>query len=81
MFRRKKTILKIVIEDNGIGRERAAALGSRGTGKGMKIMKTIGELYNKLYKSQIRQTVDDLRDKNGEPAGTRVTVEIVSKTE
>ena len=75
------SILRIVIEDNGIGRKKAAELNTRSTGKGMKIMKTIGELYYKLYKSQIRQTIDDLYDENGNPSGTRVTVEIISKPE
>ncbi len=73
--------LKIIIEDNGIGREKAAELKTFGTGHGMKIMKTIGELYFKLYKIEIKQKVEDLFDEKGNAVGTRVVVEILEGEE
>jgi two-component sensor histidine kinase len=76
-----KSTLKIIIEDNGIGREKAAKLETFGTGHGMKIMETIGKLYFKLYKTEIRQKVEDLFDERGNAAGTRVVVEILKKEE
>ena len=47
----------------------------------MKIMETIGELYFKLYKIEIKQKVEDLFDKAGDAAGTRVVIEIPEKEE
>jgi sensor histidine kinase YesM len=76
-----KTILKIIIEDNGIGRKRAAELETFGTGHGMKIMESIGKLYFKLYKTEIRQKIEDLYDTKGNAAGIRVVVEILKKEE
>ena len=73
--------LMIIIEDNGIGRKKAAELETFGTGHGMKIMETIGELYFKLYKIEIKQKVEDLFGKAGDAAGTRVVIEIPEKEE
>ena len=73
--------LKIIIEDNGIGRKKAAELKTFGTGHGMKIMETIGKLYFKLYKIKISQKVEDLFDDKGNADGTRVVIEIPQKEE
>ena len=62
------------IDDNGIGREKAAALKSKRhveyQSKGMNISKRRAELYN------IQQEVKDKKDKYGNAAGTTVTVRI-----
>ena len=62
------------IDDNGIGREKAAALKSKRhveyQSKGMNISKRRAELYN------IQQEVKDKKDKHGNAAGTTVTVRI-----
>ena len=62
------------IDDNGIGREKAAALKSKMhieyQSKGMNISKRRAELYN------IHQEVTDKKDEHGHAAGTTITVKI-----
>ena len=62
------------IDDNGIGREKAAALKSKMhieyQSKGMNISKRRAELYN------IRQEVTDKKDEHGNATGTTITVKI-----
>jgi len=71
-----KDKLTIIIEDNGIGRKQAALSNTTGTGRGMKIMLSIGDLYYRLYKKEIGQTVEDLYDNSGSSLGTRVSLKI-----
>ena len=68
--------VRIVVEDNGVGREKAIQSEQFSTGKGLKIMNTIYDLYFKLYKIRIVQNIDDLYDANGNSSGTRVTLYI-----
>ena len=62
------------IDDNGIGREKAAALKSKMhieyQGKGMNISRRRAELYN------IQQQVTDKKDEHGQAAGTTITIKI-----
>lgn len=62
------------IDDNGIGREKAAELKSKMhveyQSKGMNISRRRAELY------QIEQEVTDKKDENGIAAGTTITVKI-----
>ena len=62
------------IDDNGIGREKAAALKSERhieyQSRGMNISRRRAELYN------IRQEVTDKKDEQGAATGTTVTVKI-----
>ncbi len=62
------------IDDNGIGREKAAALKSKMhieyQSKGMNISKRRAELYN------IHQQVTDKKDEHGNATGTTITVKI-----
>ena len=62
------------IDDNGIGREKAASLKSKRhfeyQSKGMNISKRRAELYN------IKQEVMDKKDEDGNAGGTTVTVKI-----
>lgn len=62
------------IDDNGIGREKAAALKSKMhieyQSKGMNISKRRAELYN------IHQEVTDKKDEHGNATGTTITVKI-----
>jgi len=69
-------ILKIVVEDNGIGREAASKLGIHGTGKGLRIIDQIFELYQKLRGKRITHNVEDLKDSKNKATGTRVTIEL-----
>ncbi len=69
-------VLNISIKDNGVGRKQARALNEFSTGKGLKIMNTIYDLYFKLYKVRIEQEIEDLSDDLGNATGTRVIVKI-----
>jgi ligand-binding sensor domain-containing protein/two-component sensor histidine kinase len=69
-------ILKIIIEDNGVGRKIASEKEQFSTGKGLRIMQNIYDLYFKLYHKRILQTIEDLYTPDGKPAGTRVILEI-----
>lgn len=70
--------IRILIEDNGIGRKRAGEINSRNRNKPASFATgALGErmvLFSNLYNREISYTVTDLEDENGEPSGTRVTV-------
>jgi sensor histidine kinase YesM len=72
--RKENNFLVCEIDDNGIGREKAAALKSKMhveyQSKGMNISRRRAELYN------IDQLVTDKKDENGNATGTTVTVKI-----
>lgn len=76
----KNQKLVCIIEDNGIGRVKAAEIKSE-TGdngfesKGMSITMSRILAINKMYNTDITIQVDDLTDNEGGPAGTRVKVE------
>ncbi|QHT66198.1 hypothetical protein GXP67_05715 [Rhodocytophaga rosea] len=69
------------IEDNGIGRKRAAQLKSKSATKsksmGMQITAHRLELLHKLYGKQTRVEVVDLIDDSGEACGTRVNLKML----
>jgi len=69
-------ILNISIKDNGVGRKQAKVLNEFSTGKGLKIMNNIYDLYFKLYKVRIKQEIEDLTDAAGNIKGTRVVLKI-----
>ncbi|MCF8369380.1 MAG: histidine kinase [Bacteroidales bacterium] len=69
-------ILKVIIEDNGIGRKQAEILSENTTGKGLKIMNNIYDLYFNLYKVRIEQNIEDLMDDSGNSVGTKVGLKI-----
>ncbi|MCD4773815.1 MAG: histidine kinase [Bacteroidales bacterium] len=86
-FREKDGMLKIdlnkenkkiliTIEDNGIGREKAKEVSIDSTGKGLSIIDGILDLYFKLKYIRIKYQIEDLFDKNNDPAGTKVLIEI-----
>ncbi|MGE0772299.1 MAG: sensor histidine kinase [Cyclobacteriaceae bacterium] len=64
-----------IIEDNGIGREKAMQNGN-GQGKGIKLNQRLFELLNRLYNTNIHFELEDLLDSQGGPSGTRVTLHI-----
>lgn len=66
--------LMISVEDNGIGREKAAELSKGSTKKGMQIIQQIFTLYNKLIKYKISQEITDLKDDQGNALGTKVVL-------
>ncbi len=75
-LKNKNNHLQIIIEDNGIGREKAKEYAGLSTGKGLQIMNRMYELYDKLHQIKITQTIEDKIDKNGNALGTKVKVEI-----
>jgi len=72
--KKENNFLVCEIDDNGIGREKAAALKSKMhveyQSRGMNISKRRAELYN------IYQQVTDKKDENGNATGTTITVKI-----
>jgi ligand-binding sensor domain-containing protein len=68
--------MTITVEDNGIGREKAATLSKDSTKKGMQIIRQIFALYNKLFKYKISQEIIDLKDADGNALGTKVVLTI-----
>jgi sensor histidine kinase YesM len=65
--------LRIIIEDNGIGRVKAAGQ-SLSTGKGLKLTGEFYDILNQLNKKPITHSITDLYDDSGAPCGTRVEV-------
>lgn len=69
-------MLRIIIEDNGIGRKKARELNTVGTGTGLEVVGRMIELYKKLKGTSIHYEIVDLHDGEGECRGTRVVVEM-----
>jgi hypothetical protein len=65
--------LIITIEDNGIGRSRAAG-SSTSTGKGLKLADEFYDILNKVTRKQIKHRIIDLFDQSGNPSGTRIEI-------
>ena len=72
--------LRIEVTDNGIGRAKAAEYKSKSATKnksfGIQLTAERIELINQLYQTHTEVQVSDLVDERGQPAGTRVVVEI-----
>ena len=75
----KDGMLVCVVEDNGVGRKKAAALKSKQSVKrkshGMDITKDRIETINQLYNTDAQIVLEDLSE-HGLPSGTRVTVTV-----
>jgi ligand-binding sensor domain-containing protein len=71
--------LKVVVEDNGIGRERSARYKTTEhieyQSKGMTMTEERIRMINAAYGGDIRVEVIDLEDASGQPAGTRVVMQ------
>ncbi len=67
--------ITLSITDNGVGRKKAAEYAAFSTGKGLKIMDQILELYFSLYKIRIRYKIIDIINKD-KPGGTKVNITI-----
>ena len=76
---KENKMLKLIIQDNGIGREKAAEMDSDSTGMGMQIMQHYFELLNRYNSIKIRQTIVDLYDEQGKATGTKVILEMPEK--
>jgi sensor histidine kinase YesM len=77
----EKNFIFCSIEDNGIGREKAAkireASGLKRKSRGMLITRERLEILNKQNKDKFAVKVIDLYDKNNKPTGTRVELNIL----
>jgi uncharacterized membrane-anchored protein YhcB (DUF1043 family) len=76
---KSKTIIDI--EDNGAGRKiNLADFNNRpggSTNKGLAILDQLYDLFYQLYKVRIDQKIIDLKDKDGNPTGTRVSISVL----
>jgi ligand-binding sensor domain-containing protein len=76
----KMDILYITIEDNGVGRAKAAELKSKSAtiqkSHGLQVTAARIDLINQLYNTQNKVFITDLYDKNGEASGTRVELSL-----
>jgi hypothetical protein len=67
----------VSVEDNGVGRERAARNPHlHSTKQGLSILNRQIEIYNRFNRTKIIRRTDDLSGDAGQPAGTRFTVEV-----
>ena len=76
---KQKKSIKVTISDNGIGRQKAKEYSKLSTGKGLKILDNMLELYYDLRKSKISYQITDLNKDDGQPDGTLVTINIPLK--
>ncbi len=79
-LRLQKEWILCTIEDNGIGREAARERKMRsdrhGNSLGTMIVSSRLDLVNSLYGTSLRTMYTDLKNESGEPAGTRVEIQI-----
>jgi LytS/YehU family sensor histidine kinase len=68
------SLLHLVVEDNGIGREKALLVNRPSTRQGLKMLNAIYERLNRQNREKIKQQYTALTDENGNPAGTRVEI-------
>lgn len=68
--------LSIIIEDNGCGRGNSMVPLSESTGTGLKAMDRIIASVRELYRMEIRQEFEDLKNEGGKSNGTRVRIGI-----
>jgi ligand-binding sensor domain-containing protein len=76
-FHERAGSLLCVIEDNGVGRERAVAQRQQGNehhSRGLQITRDRLALYNRRFNLDDTFEIEDLYDDAGQPAGTRVNV-------
>ncbi len=73
--------LVLKVEDNGIGRRKAAELGSRGTERGTKMLERLAKIHNRqnVFPIYSRYEDDIFTGENGESYGTRVLIFIPKK--
>ncbi|HEV9036526.1 MAG TPA: histidine kinase [Puia sp.] len=79
LFKRSDEKLMVIVEDNGIGRKKAAAYKTgehiEYQSKGMSLTADRIRMMNVKYRDSIHVEVRDMEDGNGRAAGTRVTLE------
>ncbi len=68
-----KNVIRLEIEDNGIGRTKSQGQTSS-TGKGLKLTREFYDILNQINKRSIRLVITDLFSDSGEPSGTRADI-------
>lgn len=75
---KKDNHLECIVEDNGIGRKAAAAIKNKANNQhesqGMSITRDRLEIINRVNNSRLSAQIEDLKNLNGEDAGTRVRI-------
>ncbi len=71
---REEKGIRLMVEDNGVGRQQAKINGSVSTGVGLSIIGQYYALLNRDNEQPITETFTDLYDTEGKAAGTRVEV-------
>lgn len=73
--------IRIIIDDNGIGRKNKDSGKVRDSHKsmGMQITKERIELYNKNYSSKINYHIVDKENEKGDPEGTKIILELTQE--
>ncbi len=83
LMMKDKDYLKCIIEDNGIGREKAAEIRQRSglqhKSKGMMITQKRLEILNKSNSDHVNVNIIDLKDEKNQACGTRVELIIIYK--
>ena len=74
LFQIEGKLLKISVEDNGVGRKRAKELNTGTTGFGLRIMDQYFELFNEYNEAKIKHRIIDLFSDDGTASGTKVEV-------
>ncbi len=74
-IRKKDGMIQITVEDDGIGRKKAAELNTGSTGKGISLIRQYIDIFNGFNDRKIEFTIEDIT-LNGEAGGTRVTLHI-----
>ncbi len=73
---KNENFLLISVADDGIGRQAAGESGTDGTGKGLEIMGKYYKIFKSLTGKTVLHVVNDMKNENGEPAGTEVVVKL-----
>ncbi len=73
---RKDNVVKIMVSDNGIGREKAKEYSSVSTGQGLKIIDQTLDTYFQLTKVRINYKISDIYNAEKKPEGTAIEITI-----
>lgn len=84
VFKEEDGCIKVIVDDDGIGREKAFEIKSKQVLKkksyGLQITEDRIAILNKTQNSKTKITITDKKDKNGNATGTRVELLIPIKT-
>jgi len=70
----KDNFTVVSVEDDGIGREMAQMLNTKGSGEGLKIIRQQIDILNKNKSQKTYMQIIDLHENNNQPVGTRIEI-------